>query len=136
MTWLNSPWVWLGGFVGSVAIVALLDWQMNLSAVVSDRLKRIGRGIGNTFMPFRVIAAELRRMNDLKELELSERINPHTGLKEPVVPITEVPGHSDTEVFWGVEPKADGVEAMRRNWQRDVEAAIAQDDIDDDMPYT
>ncbi len=123
--WLNSPWLWFGGFAAIVALVVILEWRMNISAVMADRMKRTARGIGNTFTPFRVIASELRRMNDLKELELSERLNPHTGLKEPIVPITEVPGNSDTEVFWGVEPKADGVEAMRQKWQRQVEAEIA-----------
>ena len=49
-----------------------------------------------------LIARELRRANDLKVLELSERINPFNGQPSPIIPITEEPSKSDTEVTFGV----------------------------------
>jgi hypothetical protein len=52
--------------------------------------------------PFATIARELRRANDLKVLELSERINPFNGQPSPIIPITEEPSKSDTEVTFGV----------------------------------
>ncbi len=70
-------------------------------------------------------------MNNLKELELSERINPKTGEKDPVIPVTEVAGN-DTEVFWGVEPEARGIAAIRGKLQRQWEDQIAADEKEED----
>lgn len=75
--------------------------------------------------PFATIARELRRMNDLKTLELSERLNPKTGEPSPVIPLTEHPSKSDTEVFFPDEPEGRGpraqASALARLWQNEVE---------------
>lgn len=78
--------------------------------------------------PFATIARELRRMNDLKTLEMSERINPKTGDREPIIPITELPGKNDTEVFFGEEPEAHGTAKLRKNLTKLWEAETVDDD--------
>lgn len=89
------------------------------------RLSAFRRWLADLATPFSVIAHELRRMNDLKELELAERLNPKTGDISPVVPRNEVPGNSDTEVFFGTESDAHGIQAMReklaRQWANEIE---------------
>lgn len=115
---LTSPWLYLGGFVITVAIVLLCQDRIKLWTASARRT------IANTFLPFSVIASELRRMNDLKELELTERLNPVTGKIDGVTIIKENPSKHDTEVFFGEEPEPKGVAAMRKNltdiWERDA----------------
>lgn len=118
LTFLNSPWLYLGGFVTTVAIVLLCQDRIKLW------ISGTRKNIANTFLPFSVIASELRRMNDLKELELTERLNPVTGKIDGVTIIKEHPNKNDTEVFFGEEPEPKGVAAMRKNltdiWERDA----------------
>lgn len=52
------------------------------------------------FLPFASIARELQVMNELKELELENRINPKTGEAAPIYRITEAPGRKDTEITY------------------------------------
>ncbi len=115
---LNSPWLYLGLFVVSVAIVFLCQDRIRFW-ITSAR-----RSVANTVLPFAVIAEQLRIANDLKVLELGARLNPKTGEAEPIIPITEVPGRNDTEILWGVEPDPKGVAAMRASlaaqWEREA----------------
>lgn len=52
----------------------------------------------SVFIPFSVIATELRIIRELYELELQSR-NP------PIIRVTESPSRSDTEVTFGSEMK-------------------------------
>lgn len=75
--------------------------------------------------PFATIARELRRMNELKTLELSERLNPRTGEASPVIVLTENPSGNDTEItFASDDPPEKGTAAMRRKlaelWDNDA----------------
>lgn len=121
----SSPWLWLGGFVGIICAIAFLQWRYNMSAIVAGRLRRLKHLLLDTIFPFARIAAELRRMNNLKELELSERINPKTGDKDPIIPVTEIPSARDTEIFWGVEPDAHGkarlTQTLQHQWESEIE---------------
>ena len=87
-----------------------------------NHLRRMATSIRTFFTdlitPFATIARELRRMNDLKELELASRINPKTGEPDPVIPVTEYPGRGDTEVFFGEEKDAHGIQKMRDDLAR------------------
>ncbi len=118
VTILNSPWLWFGGFAACIALV----WYSHgrIGFWITDARK----AIANVFMPFAVIASELRRMNDLKTLELASRLNPKTGDPDPIIPITENPGRNDTEVLWGVEENPKGLAAMRASlvaqWEREA----------------
>jgi len=110
LRFLNSPWPYLGLFAASIAIVAYSQDRIKLW------LAGARRTIANTFLPFSVIASELRRMNDLKELELTERLNPVTGKIDGVTIIKENPSRHDTEVFFGEEENPHGVAAMRKSF--------------------
>lgn len=83
-------------WVISIIVLALMitAWSIDWTAV---RLL-----ILDVITPFATMARELRRANELKELEMSERLNPSTGLPAPIIPITEKPGKHDTEVIFGV----------------------------------
>ncbi len=115
---LNSPWLYLGGFILTVLIVVFSQDKIRFW------ITRARRAVANTVLPFSVIASELRRMNDLKILELGARLNPKTGEPDPIIPITETPGRNDTEVLWGVEADPKGVAAMRASlaaqWEREA----------------
>lgn len=86
---------------------------------------KLGKFFRDTFTPFQVIAHEMRRMNDLKELELEERLNPKTGEVSPVIVRSESPGKNDTEVFFGSEEPQHGVKSMRealtRQWVNEAD---------------
>ncbi len=118
LKFLNSPWLYLGGFILTVLIVFLCQDRIKFW-ITSAR-----RSVANTVLPFAVIAEQLRRLADLKELELSARLNPKTGEAEPIIPITEAPGRNDTEILWGVEADPKGVAAMRASlaaqWEREA----------------
>lgn len=83
-------------------------------------------GIKNFFLdfatPFATMSREMRRMNDLKELELTERLNPKTGEPAPVFIITEQPSRHDTEITYGVgdEEKLSLRERMVAALERDA----------------
>jgi hypothetical protein len=66
--------------------------------------RRALQRLSELFLPFASIAQELRVMNELKELELANRIDPRTGQLAPIYRVTETPGRKDTEVtFMGDE---------------------------------
>lgn len=93
-------------------------------------LTSIRNFITDFIVPFATIAAELRKMNQLKELELAERLNPKTGQTDPVILRTEEPGRHDTEVTYGTDdsPGPRGLEARRREFA----AAWDREAVDDD----
>lgn len=120
--YINSQLLWL------ITVTALAVYIASQRHVLHLRAQQFVKGIANLLMPFAVIAAEMRRMNDLKELELSERINPFNGQHEPIVPVTEVPSRKDTEVFWGVEPQAHGKQALLDEFEHSIMAEIEDED--------
>ncbi len=121
---LSPRWLPLGPCALVLAAIAFLQWRYSLAAIVRDRVRRFLEAIANLVAPFAVMAREMRRMNDLAELALAERLNPKTGERDPVIAITEIPGRNDTEVFWEVEPQAHGKAAMNQALQREWEGQI------------
>lgn len=79
-------------------------------------------------IPFASIAWELRLMNELKELELNERLHPVTGDPSPIIRRTEKPRKSDTEIsYMGVPEKP---KSAFQKLREDLE----EDDDDGDDP--
>lgn len=80
---------------------------------ISTWMTGFRKAAANTVTPFAVIASELRRMNDLREIEMGERLNPKTGDKDPIFIIKEVPKPDDTQVFWGEDEEPTGIAGLR-----------------------
>lgn len=114
----TSEWLKLGT---AFAVGILCVWAVRRTMPMT--MLRTRRALGNLFTPFSVIASELQRMNDLKTLELAERLNPKTGELSPVIPITEEPSKHDTEVFFGVgdEGKMSLKERLVAQFEREAE---------------
>ena len=93
-------------------------------------LAAIRNALTDFVVPFATIAAELRKMNQLKELELAERLNPKTGDPDPVILRTEEPGRHDTEITYGIGDEAIPRGKEARN--RDLAAAWDRENVDDD----
>lgn len=89
-----------------VIIVCIVIALLATFKLVPAPMKSIRNWLSDLATPFSSIAKELRRANDLKELELAERLNPLTGEPSPVIPITEKPGKHDTEVTFGSEDES------------------------------
>lgn len=120
-TWLthalSSPWLWFGLLAVGVM---LCFWRRVMDGPVARFRLRIStwmtgfrKAAANTVTPFAVIASELRRMNDLREIEMGERLNPKTGDKDPIFIIKEVPKPDDTQVFWGEDEEPTGIAGLR-----------------------
>ena len=110
--WFNSPWLWLGLLATPLALLGIRHLR---DPWVRFRLRMTEwrKAAANLFTPFSVIAAELRRMNDLKEQEMAERLNPKTGEKDPIYVIKELPSPDDTSVFWGSDDEPKGIAGLR-----------------------
>lgn len=90
---------------GSVvtSYITLAIFALALCYVIWRNRNAITRFVSDIVTPFATIARELRRANELKELEMAERINPFNGKVEPIIVLTEAPGRNDTEIFFGIE---------------------------------
>jgi hypothetical protein len=117
---LNSPWLWFGILI--VGTLLCFYRRLMEGPVMRFRLYlvELRKLVANVFTPFAVIAAELRRANDLKVLEMEQRLNPKTGESSPVYIITETPRADDTSVFWGDGAEQKGIlgirERLARHW--------------------
>jgi hypothetical protein len=67
---------------------------------MSRVIERVVTTLRETFLPFAAIAAELRIIRELYELELASRVD-SAGRPTPIYRVTESPSPSDTEVFFG-----------------------------------
>jgi hypothetical protein len=77
------------------------------------------------FLPFSEIAVQLKRLADLKELELKERVIQRDSIASPVILITEEPKKGDTTVSYG------GEEDKPKSKLRQLMDGIVEPDEDD-----
>ncbi len=133
LPWLRESW-WLWFLIPTVLVLLTLRRRVMDGPVARVRLRiatwmtGFRKAVANTVTPFAVIAAELRRMNDLKETEMGERLNPKTGEKDPIFIIKEVPKPDDTQVFWGEDEEPTGIAGLRARLARKWDSVPGEDE--------
>ncbi len=80
------------------------------------------------FTPFAVIAQQLTRLADLKELELRERMVHKDSVEAPIIRITEEPQKGDTTVSYENEDKP------KSRLHKMMEGIVNPDEDDDSDP--